>query len=410
MDTPPESEYMKIADAARFLGITQRWVYRRVLSGELPASKIGGLYFIRRKDLQALLEGGRVRPGEAEPAGTLPRLKCGFCYRLLKDDGEIGGDCAGEDCVEVICLKCWQLNIHTCVRHSPTRDQRLQKAIEQKNAGRISVLVLAPDARLAETSFLNRIHARLGTFSTLIHPVTGEARNISSWEEILQRGDGRAELMQLLGRVALDAATTAQMPLNAWHQYSLKSRKARGGSPVELHVHVVSDMEQMVRDGFASAPLGVGDLNRWIEHCIEAPIPAGGFRLVLLASTTGWDDAVRRIINPASGAAFSHRLALLYLYDLVKNELIYNMNDDRARRYAEIFRPALPSEELTQVIRGIIGHLGGHDSITLTDAQQHLPFPPEVVQQAFLALAENGEYVLTEIKGLGTTLVKRQAL
>lgn len=412
MSIAPDSEYIKISEAARLLGVTQRWVYRRVLSGELSASKVGGLYFIRRVDLQALIEAGRVSPVSKEPdlEPSLPRLKCGFCYRLLKNENEIGGTCEGEDCGEIICQKCWQLHIHTCALHSPTREQRLEKAVLQKNTGQLQVLVRAADARLAETSFLNRVHARLTTFSTLIHPVTGDVQNIPHWEKILEAGDERAELMHLLGKVALDTATASQMPLNAWHHYTLKTRKGRGGSPLEVRVQVISNMEKMVRDGFDSTPLGISDLNRWLARSVEAPTSPGRFRLVMLASTTGWDDAVRRAINPVSGPAFSHRLALLYLYDLEKKEPIYNINDDRVRRYAEIFRPVLPSEALADVIRGITERMGVDDSITLSDAQQYLPFPPESVHQAFLALAENGEYVITELRGFGTTLVKRQAL
>ena len=50
------------------------------------------------------------------------------------------------------------------------------------------------------------------------------------------------------------------------------------------------------------------------------------------------------------------------------------------------------------------------DSLTLEEAQRSLPFPPEKVSRAFSDMAADGTYILTEIKGLGTTLVKRQAL
>jgi len=103
------SEYLKVAEAARLLGVTHRWVYRRVLSGELPASKVGGLYFIHRKDLQELMETGRIEPDkeiESEPEKTLPGLKCSACLRLLKDESEIGGGCESDGCGEIICQRC----------------------------------------------------------------------------------------------------------------------------------------------------------------------------------------------------------------------------------------------------------------------------------------------------------------
>ncbi len=410
MTSLPTSEYMKIAEAARFLGVTQRWVYRRVLSGELPASKVGGLYFIQRKDLQALLDGGRVAPSpedKLESASPLPRLKCGFCYRLLADESEVGGMCSSAGCGELICDKCWQLHIHTCVRHSPTRAERLQSAREGKQSGVVSLLVEAPEARLSEINFLNRIHARLGGYSTLIHPLSGEALDIPSWDAVLETGDERAELMHLLGKVALDADTTSQIPLNAWHHYTLKP-KARKASTLELYVQVAANMEKMVRDGFDTLPLTLADLNAWIEKLIEQPARSGNFRLVLLASATGWEP---RVLEALSGAVpFSHRLALLYLFDLGSNTLLFNNADAAARRYAELFRPMLPDEETAQVIHVIIDLMGAHDSLRLEDACSSLPYPAEKVNQAFNAMAAGGDYILTEIKGLGTTLVRRQAL
>jgi excisionase family DNA binding protein len=412
MTNPPNSEYMKIAEAARFLGVTQRWVYHRVLSGELPASKVGGLYFINRKDLQTLLDAGRVVPeiGETPEEGTvLPRLKCGFCYRLLEDENEIGGTCETDGCDEVICQSCWNKAVRTCARHSPTREQQLKQALDKKQAGELSVLVKASDARLSEITFLNRIHARLCGFSTLIHPVSGEAINIASWDEILETGDERAQLMHLLGKVVLDSTTTAQMPLNAWHHYLTKS-KMKKTNPLELHIQAISNQETMVREGFDTQPLSADSLNYWIEKLIEIPAKTGNFRLVLLASTTGWADSARAVIDGSSGVAFSHRLALMYLYDIEKNELIYNLNDDRARRYAELFRPMLAYEEFTEVINAIIQCMGIHDSLTLDEAQSVLPYTPEKVKAAFKKMAEDGEFIVTEMKGLGTTLVKRQAL
>lgn len=412
MTTLPPSEYMKIAEAARFLGVTQRWVYRRVLTGELPASKVGGLYFINRRDLQALIDGGRVSPSDEdipEPSPTLPRLKCGFCYRLLRDESEIGGLCATPGCGDTICRQCWQLHIHTCARHSPSRAERLQSAREGLQSGEVQVLVEAPAARFSEINFLNRIHARLQGFSTLIHPLSGEAINISAWDEILETGDERAELMHLLGKVALDTNTIAQQPLNAWHHYLAKP-KSRKGSALELHVQVVSNMERMVRDGFDTRPLSLNDLYTWIEKLVELPAKSGNFRLVLLASPTGWEDSVLNLVSGNGMAAFSHRLALLYLFDLEKTGLSFNSADAIARRYAELFRPVLPNEETAEVITAVLELMGAHDSLTLEEAQRSLPFPPEKVSRAFNDMAADGTFILTEIKGLGTTLVKRQAL
>lgn len=412
MANPPNSEYMKISEAASFLGVAERWVYRRVATGELPASKVGGLYFINRKDLQDLLDSSRVTPKtseEFESDSPLPRLKCGFCYRIIKSDDEIGGVCEREGCLELICNKCWKLNIHTCVQHSPNREQRLLKAQQQKEAGEIPILVKSGEARLAETTFLNRIHAHLSSFTTLIHPSSGEVINIPSWDQILETGDQRAELMHLLGKVVLDSTTTAQQPLNAWHHYLTKAKNKKT-NPLEVHIQVLSHMETMVRDGFDIQPLLASELAEWIEKVIEQPSKSGNFRLVLLASATGWDASARQVITGSGGYAYSHRLALVYLFDMDKRELIFNTSDDRARRYSELFKPVLSSEELGNVIQAIKEIMNTRDSLTLVDAVNKLAYAPEQIKSAFDALAQSESYVILDIEDFGKTLVNKQVI
>ena len=54
--------------------------------------------------------------------------------------------------------------------------------------------------------------------------------------------------------------------------------------------------------------------------------------------------------------------------------------------------------------------MGVHDSLTLEEAQRSLPFSAQKIEQAFKQMAEGGEYVLMNLKELGITLVKRQAV
>ena len=84
-----DSEYMKIGEAAQFLGVARRTVYRRIWSGDLAASKVGGLYYIRRADLEAMLDSGRKKASPQEEHRPQPALKCGACFRLLESDAQI---------------------------------------------------------------------------------------------------------------------------------------------------------------------------------------------------------------------------------------------------------------------------------------------------------------------------------
>ena len=46
----------RIKEVAELLGVSTRTVYRRIWSNELPAVKIGGLYYIRQADLNKTIQ------------------------------------------------------------------------------------------------------------------------------------------------------------------------------------------------------------------------------------------------------------------------------------------------------------------------------------------------------------------
>ncbi|HPL82192.1 MAG TPA: helix-turn-helix domain-containing protein, partial [Anaerolineaceae bacterium] len=70
-----ESKLLRIKEVADLLGVNVRTVYRRIWDGKLPASKVGGLYYIRESDLQALLQ---LDSDENEKKAG---LKCDSCLR-----------------------------------------------------------------------------------------------------------------------------------------------------------------------------------------------------------------------------------------------------------------------------------------------------------------------------------------
>ena len=51
-----DKPFLTIQDVAELFDLDYKSVYRLVLSGQLPAAKIGGVYRIRREDLDAFFE------------------------------------------------------------------------------------------------------------------------------------------------------------------------------------------------------------------------------------------------------------------------------------------------------------------------------------------------------------------
>ena len=130
--------------------------------------------------------------------------------------------------------------------------------------------------------------------------------------------------------------------------------------------------------------------------------------MVVLASTTGWDDSARMLIEGRGrGTAFSHPSILVYLFDLERNDQVYNPEDESARRYAELFIPLLPEEELEEVTHAVEKELLFHESLTLVYAAEKLPYSEKLLQQAFNKMAATGRYNLTQVEGLGTAILRQ---
>ncbi|MCU0484841.1 MAG: helix-turn-helix domain-containing protein [Anaerolineales bacterium] len=402
---------MKIDEVARLLRVNPRTVYRRVWKGDLQAAKVGGLYYIRRSDLQAMLDQGRglQTTEEGRSAGV---LKCGACYRILENDTQIAQTCVADGCDQLICTDCHARGIETCNQHSPSREQRMAEAQQRLERQEISLLLTDAAARLSEMNFINRIQARLEQVNSLLHPITGELVDISSWDELLDQGDERATIMRLRNRVILDTATLQETPLNAYLRYHIPAGKYPKGQPLEIRIQVLNHLETMLRDGFDTQPFRAEELIPWLVRISDEAQRDGMPRLAVLAASTGWASDARQIIQGGGegslkASAFMHRSVFFYLFDMHNGDLLFNLKDDRARRYAELFTPALPSEELEEIIAAIDRYLLRYGSLALEFASQVFAYSPKRLADAFESMGERPQYLVTDVPGLGKVIVPK---
>jgi excisionase family DNA binding protein len=68
-------EWLSTPEAARFLGIVPRTLYRLIDSGQLPAYRFGRVIRIKAEDLEAFVEKSKLKPGDLahlfpEPVGA----------------------------------------------------------------------------------------------------------------------------------------------------------------------------------------------------------------------------------------------------------------------------------------------------------------------------------------------------
>lgn len=59
---PPEREILTVEQAAAYLQIHRVTVYKYIRAGFLPAARLGKVYRIYRKDVEALLQSRRAQP------------------------------------------------------------------------------------------------------------------------------------------------------------------------------------------------------------------------------------------------------------------------------------------------------------------------------------------------------------
>ncbi|MDP9419427.1 MAG: helix-turn-helix domain-containing protein [Actinomycetota bacterium] len=57
-------EWFGTPDAAAYLGVTLRTLYRLIDEGKIPAYKVGRVIRLRRAEVDAFVESQRIQPGE----------------------------------------------------------------------------------------------------------------------------------------------------------------------------------------------------------------------------------------------------------------------------------------------------------------------------------------------------------
>jgi excisionase family DNA binding protein len=61
-----EIRWMSTAEAAKRLGVTSRTLYRFINEGQLPAYKFGRVIRLQQAEVDAFIEGARIKPGSLE--------------------------------------------------------------------------------------------------------------------------------------------------------------------------------------------------------------------------------------------------------------------------------------------------------------------------------------------------------
>lgn len=395
----------RIKEVAELLGVSTRTVYRRIWANELPSVKIGGLYYIRQADLDKMIT--QSNQHIPTPESVSPKIvKCGSCLKILRKPEQIAQRCSSAGCLEVICTDCISKGKVKCRIHQSLTDSiPLRQQPDQDGP----VRVRASQARLREVNYLNRLRSRIRRIESIAHPHSGKLLSIPDWEEILKTGDERATVLRLKGKVLLDSRESSEQPLNAWLQYLYKPAKGDQIEPLIIEIRVLNHLGVMVTDGVDTYPLDEQDLEQALIQASESMPTNGGFKLLVMASPTGWTQGAQEIVaGTEMQRPFSNEDLLVYLFDMQSNNLIYPLKDIRSVQYAELFNPALLTEEAMDAELEIENLMleKGHSSLTLLNAAKELPFSELVLLETFKRMSAKGNYRLVEMEDIGLAIQK----
>ena len=103
-----EKTHYSLEEVATMLGVTYQLIYRLVRSGEIPATRLGKLYRVSKRDLEHYLE-----EGKAAVAGFF----CKACGERYSSRLSVQHACVV--CDEPICNDCWvRRSVRHCAEHA----------------------------------------------------------------------------------------------------------------------------------------------------------------------------------------------------------------------------------------------------------------------------------------------------
>jgi excisionase family DNA binding protein len=398
--------FLSIKDVAKYLGVEYKTVYRLVRKGAIPATKVGGMYRIRREDVDTYLERQKVVAStEVRSAKKVDQaLKCSVCLRLL-GKGQVKEQCAQSDCDSPICPVCWEDGARYCLVHQPSRVVLLAEAQNRLASGEIAILVTALEAKQREISFVSRFDRKVQNITMLRHPLGGHVIRVAfSWSDVQTSGDESVRLMDLMKTGYLDRAVEQEVPLNAWSRYTVPTT---GDIGLVLEARVLSHLPAQVRVGYDTKPASLADLLRVLEACIQMAESEETAYVIGVASTTGWHpDARTYIESSGAGRSFSHRLVVPCLVDLHEMTLTYDELDSRLAPLVSLFAPQLPEEEVERAMDHILRALLTSHGVTADEICEEAGVAEEYVRIAFRRLVEQGTHRLDKIPSVGQVLTQ----
>jgi len=396
--------FLSIREASQYLGVEYKTLYRIVLSGKLPASRIGAIYRIKREDLDKYLDEQKITVGR----DNVP--SCGRCHRLIRNPEMAGGQCQHPDCEALLCRACWAYERDRyCLEHRQSPEAKLAEARQRLETGEVPVLVTAAEARQKELNFIGRFDRKVRQLREATSPVDGRTLHIKSWEDIHKEySDEEPTSPSYSGRENIAGPSTV-VPVNLRSTYSVFShRKTKEGGFI-IEAAVFSHIRAYKEDVFDTSPASHAELVWLLERAISSAKNEGTLFIVGFASPTGWTpEACEVVSGEGTGRGFSSLYISPCLIDLRNDRLIANPSDNRLRLFIDVFQGKLDGEVVVRVMDFVQSKLISRDSQTLQEVASATGSDAELVKEAFIRLEQTGDYILSQLDDMGLTILRHE--
>jgi excisionase family DNA binding protein len=398
-------QFLSIRGAAQYLNVEYKTLYRLVVAGKIPASRVGGVYRIKRQDIDDYLEGQKETVG----ANSVP--SCERCHRLIKSPEMVGGQCEHPGCEALLCRNCWaKQNDRYCLEHKRSPEDKLAEAKQRIKAGELTLLVTASEARQKELDFIGRFDQKIRKIKEVISPVDGTLFRVNSWDDIHSE-TAEIEIPDTASKSSgLASLTTRIMPRNQRSTYSFLKRGTTrsGASGFVIEAAFFAHLRNFTEDGFDTLPITHTELVWLLETSIASAKNRGALYVVGFASPTGWTDEAREAVSGrGSRKGFSSLYGSFCLIDMNSDRSIANPYDMRIGSFLDVFRGDLDEEVINRVVEYLQAQFLSRESQELEDVASATEANPKLVEEAFRRLERSGRYVVSESGKTGLTIVRK---
>lgn len=354
-----KKDFYSIKEAADYLEVDYKVVYRLVREGKIPSSRVGWQYRMSQEDLNAYLNAQRTKQGNNPGSAVSPRT-------ASKIDKTANGNGHGG-------------NGSHFVPDSVTRAQ----------------------ARQMEIHVIHSFRQKVENVAAIQHPITRQTLYIENWETLYHQNDNHETLMHLLQTAFLDRETLATIPHNCRVRYTVD-----GSFPLILELRFVSHLQHFCETGKDETPATPADLQGIIQEVEEEQRQTRAAYIIGLASPTGWSpEAVDMIRNPIQGLSVSHLQIHIFLLDPRTGKTIHNEQDPEANKFAGLFRLPILAEDQKSLADELRAELAKHSGIILEDFAVERGTGQDTVLQAARLVEEEGHSRLLKDPAVGWMLV-----